>query len=137
MFSLVRNLRTTLVRVKDPIPAGKKSGVVYEVPCSCGKVYIGETKRQLETRMKEHHAAARLGHLEKSAVAEHAWQEGHTINWSGVRILDEASRNSVLLIKEAMHIRLRSTDGTFNRDTGLDIPQCWVHAIKNLQSRRQ
>jgi len=68
--------------------------------------------------MKEHHAAARLGHLEKSAVAEHAWQEGHTINWSGVRILDEASRNSVLLIKEAMHIRLRSTDGTFNRDTG-------------------
>ena len=30
--------------------------------------------------------AACLGHLEKSAVAEHAWQEGHTINWSGVHI---------------------------------------------------
>ena len=38
----------------------KKSGVVYEVPCSCGKVYIAETKRTLETRMKEHRAAARL-----------------------------------------------------------------------------
>ena len=41
--------------------------------CSCGKVHIGETKRQLETRMKEHHAAVRLGH---SAVAEYAWPGG-------------------------------------------------------------
>ena len=36
---------------------------VYEVLCSCGKVYIGETidritKRALETRMKEHRAVA-------------------------------------------------------------------------------
>ena len=55
----------------------KKSGVVYGIPCSCGQVYIGETKRMLETRIKEHQAAARLGQFEKSAVAEHAWQDGH------------------------------------------------------------
>ena len=100
-FKSTSTLRTTLVRVKDPIPIEKKSGVVYEVPCSCGKVYIGETKRTLETRMKEHRAAAQL---EKSAVAEHARQNGHTIDWSDVRILDEAPKNSVLLIKEALHI---------------------------------
>ena len=35
-------------------------------------IAIGETKRTLETRMKEHHAAVRLEQLEKSAVAEHA-----------------------------------------------------------------
>ena len=74
-FKSTSTLRTAL---KEPIPIEKKSGVVYEVPCSCGKVYIGETKRTLETRMKEHRAAARLGQLEKSAVAEHAWQDGHT-----------------------------------------------------------
>ena len=56
-FQVHQPLRTALVRVKDPIPM-EKSGVVYEVPCSCGKVYIGETKRTLETRMKEHRAAA-------------------------------------------------------------------------------
>ena len=109
-FKSASTLRTTLVRVKDPIPIEKKSGVVYEVPCSCGKVYIGETKRFLKTRMKEHRAAARLGQLEKSAVAEHAWQDGHTIDWSDVRILDETPKNSVLLIKEALHIRLRRHD---------------------------
>ena len=81
-FKSASTLRTALVRVKDPIPIEQKSGVAYEVPCSCGKVYIGETKRTLETRMKEHRAAARLGQLEKSAVAEHAWQDGHTIDWS-------------------------------------------------------
>ena len=58
--------------------------------------------------------AARLGQLEKSAVAEHAWQDGHVIDWSGVCVLDGASKNSVLLIKEALHIRLRHTDGRMN-----------------------
>ena len=43
-----------LTKVKDPLPTGKQSTVVYEVLCTCGKVYIGETKRRLETRLKEH-----------------------------------------------------------------------------------
>ena len=67
--------------------------------------------------MKEHRAAAHLGQLEKSAVAEHARQDGHVIDWSDVRILDAASRNSALLIKEA----LRSTEEKINRDLGLDV----------------
>ena len=37
-------------KVKDSLPARKQANVVYEVPCTCGKVYIGETKRRLETR---------------------------------------------------------------------------------------
>ena len=68
----VAELSVRVKRVKDPIPM-EKSGVVYEVPCSCGKAYIGETKRTLETRMKEHRAAARLGQLEKSAVMSEYW----------------------------------------------------------------
>ena len=31
-----------------------KSGVVYKLTCSCSKVYIGETARNLVTRCKEH-----------------------------------------------------------------------------------
>ena len=81
--------------------------------------------------MKEHRAATRLGQLEKSAVAEHG--RHNTVDWSDVRILDEASRNSVLLIKEALHIRLRPTEEKINRDLGLDVPVCWVHTIKILQ----
>ena len=35
-------------------------GTMHQVPCTCSKVYIGETKRRLETRLKEHkHACTR------------------------------------------------------------------------------
>ena len=31
----------------------KQANVVYEIPCTCGKVYIGETKRRLGTRLEK------------------------------------------------------------------------------------
>ena len=44
----------TLTRVKDTLPIGKQSNEVHRIPCSCGQVYIGETKPRLETRLREH-----------------------------------------------------------------------------------
>ena len=38
---------TLLTKVIHPLPAEKQANVVYEVPCTRGKVYIGETKRHL------------------------------------------------------------------------------------------
>ena len=64
-----------------------QSNVVYEVPCTCGKVYIGETKRLLETRLKEHKDACTRYLTDKSAIAEHAWANDHPINWAEVKIL--------------------------------------------------
>ena len=40
--------------MKDPRTLHGEAVQCEEVPCSCGKVYIGETKRRLETRIKEH-----------------------------------------------------------------------------------
>ena len=92
--------------------------------------YTGETKRTLKTRMKEHRAAARLGQLEKSAVAEHAWKDGHTTDWSDVRILDGVPGNSVATADqtEALYVHLRPTEEKINRDLGLAVPECWVHS---------
>ena len=40
---------------KDKIPISQKQGVVYKVNCkNCDSCYIGQTKRSVETRMKEH-----------------------------------------------------------------------------------
>ena len=47
VFKSGPTFRSFLTKVKDPLPTTKKSNVVYEVPCTCGKVYIGETKRRL------------------------------------------------------------------------------------------
>jgi len=49
-------LSTILASGKDAVPASKGRGVVYEIPCgNCEDSYIGETKRSLSTRLKEHH----------------------------------------------------------------------------------
>ena len=40
-------LCSMLTKVKDTLPLGKQSNVVYCIPCSCGQVYIGETRRRL------------------------------------------------------------------------------------------
>lgn len=43
-----------LTIVKDPLSLKKQSNVVYEISCSCGKVYTGKIERRLETRIEEH-----------------------------------------------------------------------------------
>ena len=115
--ALVRTtLRRDLSRIKDRDPALKASGVVYEIPYSCGQKYIGETKRALEMRLKEHQAATRRGETEKSAIAEHAWSRHHQPLWEETWILDRAGHTTTLLIKEAIHISLRDPAELLNRD---------------------
>ena len=54
-------LHSLISKVKDP------SGVVYQIPCQCVKVYIGEAQRRLELRVKEH----------RDAVGMHATRDTH------------------------------------------------------------
>ena len=111
-------LRSLLTKAKDPLPTEKQSNVVYEVPCTCGKVYIGETKRRLETRLKEHKDASAKSLTDRSAIAKHAHANDHPINWAGTRILQRASRNMELVMKEALSIRTTPEQTRFNRDSG-------------------
>ena len=139
IFRSSHTLRRSLVSVKDRLPEETRSMVVYQVPCSCGKVYIGETKRALSVRIKEHQDAVRLLHTSKSAIAEHAWEAGHRIDWEGTQILDSASSLSELLMKEALQIRAVPPDRRLNRDTGWQIPDCWYWIKPNTMtsSRRR
>ena len=132
-FRSGRSLRSTLARVKDRLPTELSSGVVYQVPCSCGKVYIGETIRRLETRIKEHKDACRKGETNKSAIAEHVWGLQHPIKWDEVAIIDKSDRMIELRLKEAMHIQLRPSAELFNRDVGLELPSCWITTLKAIR----
>ena len=79
-----RRLGRILTRVKDPTPPEERPGVIYKIKCICGDFYVGETGRNLTTRVKEHKAACRLAAFNRSAVAEHTWQEGHEIKWNDI-----------------------------------------------------
>ena len=53
----------------------------------CGKVYIGETGRPMQDRIKEHDRDIRLARTETSAVSEHAHNTGHKPLWNEVKPL--------------------------------------------------
>ena len=76
-----RTLRQSLVQLKDRTPPEKKAGVVYRIPCgTCGRVYIGQTGRTFDQRLKEHKRALTSGNPAQSAVAEHAMEEMYAID---------------------------------------------------------
>ena len=128
-------LRRQLTRVKDTDPPLKKSGVVYRIPCSCGLTYIGETKRSLETRLKEHQAACRRGEMEKSAIAEHAWTKRHCPDWDNISIIDQARDNTTLLVKKALHISLAGKHMILNGDQRTAISDCWRPLLRKASRR--
>ena len=69
-------------------PKDRKTHAVYSIPCGdCEKVYLGQTKRQFCTRLKEHQRAVSNFNSSKSALAEHACETSHNIAWKDSRII--------------------------------------------------
>ena len=46
-------------------------GVIYNIPCTCGREYIGETGRNLHIRIGEYKYAIQCGNM-SNAIAAHA-----------------------------------------------------------------
>ena len=88
VFKSRQTLRSMLTKVKDTLPTGKQFNVVYRIPGNCGQVYGGETRQRLEMRLKEHWDACVRGMMEKSAVAEHVWENHNLILWEETTVLD-------------------------------------------------
>ena len=67
-------------KTKDEIPPINRSGI-YQINCKdCEKCYIGQTKRNLKTRVKEHFRNIKQKQEDKSAVAFHFWNKNHDID---------------------------------------------------------
>ena len=89
LFKSETTLRSHLVRPKDTVDLAKQDGVVYRIPCECGKVYVGETGRSMHERIKEHDRDIRLARTQTSAVSEHAHKTGHYPLWNEVKFIDQ------------------------------------------------
>ena len=87
VFKSETTLRSQLVRPKDAVDPAKQDGVVYKIPCECGKVYIGQTGRLMQDRIKEHNRDIRLARTETSAVSEHAPNTRHMPLWNEVNFI--------------------------------------------------
>ncbi|XP_046408192.1 uncharacterized protein LOC124172750 [Ischnura elegans] len=124
-------LRGQLVTAKDP--CGLQSPGIYQIPCTCGLVCVGETGRTIETRLKEHQRHFRLGQPEKSAVAEHSISSDHAICWEKTKVLCRIEKFWERLTREAIEIRLNTT---INRDTGYILSASWKPVLRSIREER-
>ena len=128
VFKSETTLRSHLVRPKDTVDPAKQDGVVYRIPCECGKVYIGETGRSMHERIKEHDRDIRPARTQTSAVSEYAHKTGHYPLWNEVKFIDRDPHWYTGRVKEAIHIRLHPDN--INRDSGIEISETWMPTIK-------
>ena len=103
---LVPILWSTLYLVKPPMEFNMTKNCVYSIPCSCGKIYKGETGRPLKVRLEEHQKAIVRGESEKSGMADHIWKENgnHLPLWDKVEIIDRAEHWRIRCLKESAHM---------------------------------
>ena len=88
---------------KDKTDINLKPGV-YRIPCTCGKVYIGETGRNLKVRQKEHKDCCLKCQSDKSALAKHAWENDHPIKWDDSELLAPVRNYFSRQIRESVEI---------------------------------
>ena len=115
----INTLRDQLVHPKDPTPTQSKSCVVYKLTCEedSSHTYIGETKRTLTTRVKEHQ---KICSAVPTAIGEHIAATGHTISLASAQVLCREEHKTSRKVKEAVFIKQQKP--TINRDTGVYLP---------------
>ena len=97
------SLSSKLQNVKDKIPDIEKSSVVYKIKCrDCDSCYIGETGRQLGTRILEHRSNVRSLY-NRSQLVEHITSHNHSIDYDGASRLAKHKHDRSRKILEACH----------------------------------
>ena len=105
-----KTLNTVFTNTKSKIDKLQQNNLVYEIKClgnneqQCGKVYIGTTKRSLETRIKEHDTDIKK-QKETTALAQHMIMHKHTADLAGVSILDKERRSNTRYTIESLRIQ--------------------------------
>ena len=101
----IQTLGHIFAKPKDRVPTDRKTHAVYSIPCGdCKKEYLGQTKRQFCTRLKEHQRAVSNLCSSKSALAEHVCKTSHKIAWEDSKIITTNNRYGQRLCLEAWHI---------------------------------
>ena len=92
-------IKNLLGNTFDKIPDNQKSGI-YKIECAdCNLCYVGQTKRNILTRYKEHLSHVKYSRPEKSALAEHAITKNHSF-----------SAQNLTLLKQSAHFNLNTLE---------------------------
>jgi len=118
-FFSMSKLNSFIKIYKDPLPKLSNMNVVYKISCeNCDASYVGQTCRQLKTRISEHKNISRNISIH-SVITEHRLQFKHDLDWEGVEILDvERNFNKRLISKM---INIKSQKNGINLQTEIEV----------------
>ena len=130
------------MHLKDNIDKFKTRNCVYKIAClDCDAEYIGQTARELSSRLAEHRRRATKPPKNKfeydtlvrnSAIAGHALDTGHTIDFSDSQIIV----SNIVNHKERLYakaIEIKKSQLAINRVEGIEISGIWRSVIKFAQ----
>ena len=107
----------------------KRTDAIYSIPCNeCDNEYIGQTKRQFGTRLKEHQKAVFFCKEENSALSGHTCLTNCTIGWDNSKIITTNRHYHQRLCLEAWHIN--SSHAPLNRDDGGLFPDAYLNLVR-------
>jgi len=106
--------------------------VIYKIACNnCDATYVGQTKRQLRTRVREHKNNIKSDPSKHSVISEHIVKFNHSFDWDNVKILDRKSKFYKRITSEMMHIKEQKAGLNLNSDTEL-LDESYFDILKEL-----
>ena len=117
-FFSLNKLNKFIKAQKDVLPTQSNKNVVYKISCrNCDASYVGQTKRQLKTRISEHRSHIHRNTTTQSVITEHRLNSDHEFDWENVEILDKERYLSRRLVSEMTHIKLQGNSINLQNDT--------------------
>ncbi|EZA57991.1 hypothetical protein X777_01999, partial [Ooceraea biroi] len=119
----IHSLRRFIGTGKDMINKMSRCNVVYKISCNdCEVSYVGQTKRRLGTRVKEHKNDINKRSGSPSVISAHRLEFGHEFEWKKVQVLDEETSYRKRLISEMVNIKKQNKPLNLQSDT-LALPE--------------
>ena len=126
-------IRKLLPSLKDPLDNSEKSCLVYLVSCrDCSFVYIGQTKRDLKSRLNEHKRAIKNQRPDLSALCEHSFTKDHIISWTKAKILEVETDYRKRLSFKSWHMNVKPH--VMIRNDGSSFPAVCLELLKLQRS---
>ena len=100
----------------------------------CESSYVGQTKRKLKTRIKEHKTDIKKPTSEISVISRHRLNEMHELDWDNIRILDTEQSLMKRRISEMIHIK-DQTSGINKQSDKEGLPDVYLPLLKKDLSR--